>query len=837
MQIIVSGLGGNQQGGANVRSINLGPLNNGQWYYYRWNMNLDSNFKWGTGTGYTKAARMKRVDEEPTLKIWTGYIGKQGVFVNNSAVLPPYYDPDAIRIPFSFESTAGTGWHEYIVAMKMQTGQNGSDGEFSFFVDGKLVGKKNDIHYLDYSGDCSDAWRGWMVSPYFQLNGTENDGGLMWLDDYSMDDQWNSEYPFPNSDTSAPSIPTNLIVVSATVEMVKLQWDPSTDKSDSLYYEIFRNDSLIGSTTLTNFIDTSVQHSVTYSYNVEAVNGFGKRSGPSSPVSVSIQNTSIFEQRISDGNNDIEEFSDGSVFLNSSDLELVYDSFYLQNQIVGLRFIYLTIPKNARILNAYLEFEVDEVSTSATSLSIHVEAADNANAFTGNAHAVSSRTFESNYITWNNVEAWSAVDAKKLTPDISLLVQSVVNRSGWTSGNSLVLKITGTGSRIAESVEGEAAAAPLLHVEYTVDTIVNHAPIVSAGQSQTIILPINQVTLQGSISDDGLPTGSILTSQWTQISGSSIVVFSDKYSTVTNAYFPDTGSYVLSLTASDGALQTSSTVSITVLPDLDPPSVPTNLLVISSDSGIVKLQWSPSTDNSGILQYEIFRDDSLIGNTASTFFNDSTAQVFTTHLYSVQAVDSMGNKSGLSIPVSATVHGISRVLEQRITSGINDVEEFANGTVVVNSSDLELVYDSDYHQNQIVGLRFTSITIPKNALISKAYIEFEVDEVTTSTTSLIVSIEASNNASVFSNSEHTVSSRSFSPVTASWSNVESWNVVNSKQKSADISSLIQSIVDRSGWTSGNALVLKISGSGTRTAESVEGETAAAPLIHIEYESQ
>jgi len=41
-----------------------------------------------------------------------------------------------------------------------------------------------------------------------------------------------------------------------------------------------------------------------------------------------------------------------------------------------------------------------------------------------------------------------------------------VNRSGWVSGNSLVLIITGTGTRTAESYNGDAAGAPLLHVEY-----------------------------------------------------------------------------------------------------------------------------------------------------------------------------------------------------------------------------------------------------------------------------------------------------------------------------------------------------------------------------------
>jgi len=42
-----------------------------------------------------------------------------------------------------------------------------------------------------------------------------------------------------------------------------------------------------------------------------------------------------------------------------------------------------------------------------------------------------------------------------------------VGRSGWVSGNSVVLIITGSGKRVAEAYDGAPAAAPVLHVEYT----------------------------------------------------------------------------------------------------------------------------------------------------------------------------------------------------------------------------------------------------------------------------------------------------------------------------------------------------------------------------------
>src|SRR3990167_8763375 len=69
-----------------------------------------------------------------------------------------------------------------------------------------------------------------------------------------------------------------------------------------------------------------------------------------------------------------------------------------------------------------------------------------------------------------------------------------------------------------------------------------------------------------------------------------------------------------------------------------------------------------------------------------------------------------------------------------------------------------------------------------------------------------------------------------------WSNILSWNTVSSKQQSPDISSIISEIVSRPGWIQGNSLVITISGSGRRTAESFNGESANAPKLTVIYKN-
>ena len=50
----------------------------------------------------------------------------------------------------------------------------------------------------------------------------------------------------------------------------------------------------------------------------------------------------------------------------------------------------------------------------------------------------------------------------------------------------------------------------------------------------------------------------------------------------------------------------------------------------------------------------------------------------------------------------------------------------------------------------------------------------------------------------------------------------------------DLSTVLQEVVDRPGWSAGNAVAFIITGTGTRTAESVEGSIAGAPLLHVEF---
>jgi hypothetical protein len=273
--------------------------------------------------------------------------------------------------------------------------------------------------------------------------------------------------------------------------------------------------------------------------------------------------TSVIERRIATGTDDVEQQPSGSVSQTSSDLELVTDGSSVQ--VVGLRFQNLPVPAGATILAAWIQFQADEASAEATSLALQGQASDDAAPFLSTSGNVSSRPRTTASVAWEP-PAWSSAGeagAGQRTPDLSAVVQEIVNRPGWAPGHAMAFIVTGTGRRVAEAFEGTASGAPLLHL-LIAGSAANLAPSVSAGPDRSIDLS-QAASLDGTVSDDGLPNppGS-LTTTWSRVSGPGTVSFANASAVDTTATFSAAGSYVLRLTASDGALQAQDETSVAV---------------------------------------------------------------------------------------------------------------------------------------------------------------------------------------------------------------------------------------------------------------------------------
>ncbi len=191
------------------------------------------------------------------------------------------------------------------------------------------------------------------------------------------------------------------------------------------------------------------------------------------------------------------------------------------------------------------------------------------------------------------------------------------------------------------------------------------------------------------------------------------------------------------------------------------------------------------------------------------------------------------------------------VNEWRIAASSDDAEEHVldGGTMeTLDSSDLELGYEGAMAPAglQTIGCRWVGIPVPKGATITEAWVQFSADDVDNPyhipDVSLIIEGQLSPNPATFSLTAGDISSRPKTTAQVAW-DIPQWMTVHAKgpeERTPDISSIIQEIVNQDGWT-GSAIVLMFRdnpakpSAGTREAESFDGGASEAPLLHISYQ--
>jgi hypothetical protein len=145
------------------------------------------------------------------------------------------------------------------------------------------------------------------------------------------------------------------------------------------------------------------------------------------------------------------------------------DQYSTSYCVAGFRFI-LPIPKAAVIISANLSFYVYSASYDDANMKVYAEAVDNASNFSDNPHIgnVTYRPRTTNYVSWTaNATGTGNITETGFKP----VIQEVVSRAGWTSGNALtLLAIPNTDQTLlffARTFDSSAAAAACLFIEYS----------------------------------------------------------------------------------------------------------------------------------------------------------------------------------------------------------------------------------------------------------------------------------------------------------------------------------------------------------------------------------
>jgi hypothetical protein len=109
----------------------------------------------------------------------------------------------------------------------------------------------------------------------------------------------------------------------------------------------------------------------------------------------------------------------------------------------GMRFQNLGIPQGATIDSAFIVVYSHEAKTAedVANLTIYAEDTDNAATFTEDA-LITDRTSTTAQVSWIVAEEWGLWTPHS-TPDLSELIQEIVDRSGWAPGNAIAFVFQG----------------------------------------------------------------------------------------------------------------------------------------------------------------------------------------------------------------------------------------------------------------------------------------------------------------------------------------------------------------------------------------------------------
>ncbi len=240
---------------------------------------------------------------------------------------------------------------------------------------------------------------------------------------------------------------------------------------------------------------------------------------------------------------------------------------------------------------------------------------------------------------------------------------------------------------------------------------------------------------------------------------------------------------------------------------------------------------SPGT----ISQVEFFIDNVSIGtDNSSPYSNNWTPPGNGTFEIKAIATDNDNLTSTSQITIN-----VGNVITSSQVAGNNDdaEEDLANGNTSVSSSDIEMAVDGS--EVQLIGMRFNNLNIPQGAVIENAYIQFTYKNGgNVNPCSLDIYGQDSDNASEFSsgNNNNNISTRPKTTATVNWSpsNWQNSGDAGPAQKTPDISSVIQEVVNRTNYTSNSSIAILIDGTGRRRAYSYNGSSSEAPVLTVEY---
>lgn len=183
------------------------------------------------------------------------------------------------------------------------------------------------------------------------------------------------------------------------------------------------------------------------------------------------QETAIYQTQVSsDDVNEINGKIDSAYGISSQSMWI--GNGQSKNSYTGLRFSSVAIPKNARIISAQVQVRPTSEAWIGLKMQIYGDATGDSAAFSSSS-LPSTRTMTSKKVSYSSNTKW-VTGRWYMLSDISPVIQEIVSRGDWNTGNSLSIILKGTGAnyqrKFVYSVDGNPQFAPRLSVVYETDS-------------------------------------------------------------------------------------------------------------------------------------------------------------------------------------------------------------------------------------------------------------------------------------------------------------------------------------------------------------------------------
>jgi len=177
-------------------------------------------------------------------------------------------------------------------------------------------------------------------------------------------------------------------------------------------------------------------------------------------------------------------------------------------------------------------------------------------------------------------------------------------------------------------------------------------------------------------------------------------------------------------------------------------------------------------------------------------------------------------------------NGVLHTVSSKLKDSFNDAEELPGKRTDVGNFDLDMGYNET-----VCGLRFTNINVPPNANIVNARIQFTADERKINNTNLEFFGEDYAYSLEFLPSYSNITDRIKTPISVDWSSVPNWESVGdigSNQKTPNLATIVQYLVNKPDWLLESPVTFIVEGEGYRVSETYDSNPDLTPVLTIDY---